>query len=117
LTQFLSATLVIGGEMRVISTTSAARYQAAAVSADGAADLPARYVIDGAVTIADGRARVTVALTDRASDIIRWAQNFEGSTTDALTLEREIGEAVTVEVVRIIKESTASTRAALVVRR
>lgn len=56
--------------------------------------LGARYLIDGALFVADDRIRVTVTLTDMVRRCEIWAERFERKATDIFEVQDEIVEQV-----------------------
>src|SRR5215469_10630283 len=83
-------------DVKVISRTSAMQYKGAhkplgeiarALGVDG--------VVEGSVVRSGSRVRITAQLIQAASDRHLWAESFEGSAHDVLTIQDEVAHAIT----------------------
>jgi len=82
-------------DVKVISRTSAMQYKGAhkplgeiarALAVDG--------VVEGSVVRSGSRVRITAQLIHAASDRHLWAESFEGSANDVLTIQDEVARAI-----------------------
>jgi adenylate cyclase len=81
---------------------------------DIARELSVGYVVEGVVTRADGRVRVTVRLIDAARDEHVVARSYDRSLRNVLTVQAEIAR----DVARSVRETlTSGTRPSQVTRR
>jgi TolB-like protein len=75
-------------------TTAAAIRQGARTSSDAARTLNATMLVEGTVQRAGTRLRVSVRLVNVGNDSTVWANTFNGTTSDALTLQDSTVRAV-----------------------
>ncbi len=91
----LALTLSQIGRLRVIAggplTATGGRRQRVR---DLGAALDVDFVLEGSVRIAAERKRVSLKLIDVASEELLWAQEYEGGSQDALTIQSEVAEHV-----------------------
>jgi TolB-like protein/DNA-binding winged helix-turn-helix (wHTH) protein len=81
--------------LRVISRTSVMRYKRTKKPLpEIARELKVDAVIEGTVTQADGRVRLTANLLHAPSDRHLWAETFERDLSDVLGLQRELARTV-----------------------
>jgi len=81
--------------LRVISRTSVMRYKRTRKPLpEIARELKVDAVIEGTVTQADGRVRLTANLLHAPSDRHLWAETFERDLSDVLGLQRELARTV-----------------------
>ena len=98
------------GALRVISRTSAMTYKGAHKPlATIARELNVDAVIEGSVTRAGDRMRITAQLIRAPDDAHVWASSFEGDVRDALTLQDRVAQAVA-EQVRATLNQVASVK-------
>src|ERR1039457_2512142 len=86
-------------QMRVISSSSAARYKGTrkAVS-EVARELGADAVVEGTVLRSGKRVRVTARLIDAEKEKPLWAQTYERDLDDVLALQDDVARAIAVQV-------------------
>jgi adenylate cyclase len=101
--------------LHVVSRTSSGLYEAERRRLpDIARELSVGYVVEGVVTRADGRVRVTVRLIDAARDEHVVARSYDRSLRNVLTVQAEIAR----DVARSVRETlTSGTRPSQVTRR
>jgi DNA-binding winged helix-turn-helix (wHTH) protein/TolB-like protein len=88
------------GSLRVASRKSALRYAGSAKSgAEIAHELGVATVLDGTVSYADGRVRVTAHLTDGATNEIRWSGSYQHELSNIFAIQSDIA----LEVARALK--------------
>jgi serine/threonine-protein kinase len=81
--------------LTVVSRTSAMRYKATTKSTrDIAAELGVDAIVEGSVVRVGDRMRVTAQLVDAATDRALWADNYDRSVRDALTVEGEVARSI-----------------------
>jgi TolB-like protein/DNA-binding winged helix-turn-helix (wHTH) protein/Tfp pilus assembly protein PilF len=99
MTDELIADLGRVSQMRVISSSSAARYKGTkkAVS-EIARELGADAVIEGTVLRSGKRVRITARLIDADKERNLWARSFERDQGDVLALEDDVARAIAAEV-------------------
>jgi TolB-like protein/Flp pilus assembly protein TadD len=86
--------------LRVISRTSVMRYKGSRTSLpEIARQLNADALVEGGVLRAGDRIRITMKLIHAGSDRQLWAETYDRSISDVLSLQGEIARAVRVEVI------------------
>lgn len=79
------------GGLRVASRTSALRYAGSQKSASEIAqELRVATVLDGTVSYADGRVRVTAHLSDGATNEILWSESYEHELSNIFAIQSDI---------------------------
>ena len=87
------------GALKVISRTSVMHYKSTTKTVpEIARELHVDAVLQGAVLRAGNRARVTVQLTDGASDRNVWAQSYERDLQDVLALQDDVARSIADEI-------------------
>jgi TolB-like protein/DNA-binding winged helix-turn-helix (wHTH) protein/Tfp pilus assembly protein PilF len=95
MTDELTTALAQIGQLRVISRTSAMRYKTARKSApEIARELNVEAVLEGSVTRAGNRVRITAQLIDALHDKHLWARSYEGEAKDVLGLQDAVARDV-----------------------
>jgi len=75
----------------VIARNTAFSYKGKAVDAKQIGrDLGVRYVLEGSVRRSGNQVRVNVQLIDAETDVHRWAERFDGDTSDLFALQDQI---------------------------
>jgi TolB-like protein len=83
------------GALKVISRTSAIQYKGTKkTTREIAKDLGVDAVVEGAVTRADGRVRISARLTQAAGKTVLWAENCERDLKDVLSLQGEVARQI-----------------------
>lgn len=91
LTEALITDLARIGALRVISRTSAMQYKGARKSLPQVArELNVEAVLEGSVTRAGDRVRITAQLIHAPSETPLWAHSYERDVRDVLALQREV---------------------------
>ncbi|HKQ56769.1 MAG TPA: protein kinase [Candidatus Eisenbacteria bacterium] len=99
LTETLIAEIAKLGALRVISRTSVMRFKGVRKPLpEIARELRVDAVVEGSVIRSGDRVRVTAQLIDARSDTNLWAENYERSMSDILTLQSEVARAIAHEV-------------------
>jgi tetratricopeptide (TPR) repeat protein len=81
--------------LRVISRTSVMRYKGSNKTLqDIAAELGVQAVVEGSVTRAGDRVRVTAQLVRANPETNLWADDYEGEMRDVLTVQKNVADAV-----------------------
>lgn len=81
--------------LRVISRTSAMHFKGTHLTARQIADqLGAEAVVEGSVTRAGNRVRITAQLIDARRDRHLWAESYDGEMNDILTLQNTVAESI-----------------------
>jgi class 3 adenylate cyclase/TolB-like protein/tetratricopeptide (TPR) repeat protein len=115
MTEELIGELAKLGALRVISRTSVMQYKRERKPLPKIAqELNVDGIIEGTVTRADDRVRITAQLIDARNDQHLWSERYDRALTDVLALQSEIARAVA-EQVRV--ELTPEEQAALAVSR
>jgi TolB-like protein/Tfp pilus assembly protein PilF len=87
----------------VISRTSVLRYAGTDRSTpEIAAELGARYIVEGSVQEDRGRVRIHVQLIDAPADQHLWAERYDGSLDDIFALQSDVAEAIAGEVQAVV---------------
>jgi eukaryotic-like serine/threonine-protein kinase len=96
MTEQLIADLAAIGKLRVIASTSVMQYRAARKPLTTIArELKVDGIIEGSVTRAGDKVRITAKLVAGATGEVLWAQSFERATQDVLALQRELARSIT----------------------
>ena len=91
ITEDLTAELSRLAAMSVISCNTAFTYQGKRVDTKRiGSELGVRYVLEGSVRRSGNQVRVNVQLIDAETDVHRWAERFDGDTSDLFALQDEI---------------------------
>ncbi len=99
LTEALITHLARDGALQVISRRSVEAFRSSTLPTREIAEaLGVDGIVEGSVLRADDRVRITVQLTDTASDTHLWAQSYERQMSDILTLQSEVANAITSEI-------------------
>jgi TolB-like protein/DNA-binding winged helix-turn-helix (wHTH) protein/Tfp pilus assembly protein PilF len=81
--------------LRVISRTSAMHFRGTHLTARQIADqLGVEAVVEGSVTRAGNRVRITAQLIDARRDRHLWAESYDGEMNDILTLQNTVAESI-----------------------
>jgi TolB-like protein len=105
LTETLTADLAGAGGLHVVSRTSAMRFKAGhRAMTDIARELGADLVVEGSVSKAGRRVRVTAQLIDARADDHLWARHYDVTERDPLTMQAEVAAAI----VSDLRAATAS---------
>jgi len=81
--------------LRIISRSSAMRYQDSTKSSkEIAAELGVAYLIEGSVIREAEQVKINVRLVDAGKDEYMWAQGYERSFRDVLSLQGEVARAI-----------------------
>ncbi len=92
--------------LRVVSRTSMAQYAGTdKLAPEIGRELGVQGIVEGSVTRADGRVRITVQLIHAPTDAHLWANSYERELKDILALQAEVAA----EVVRAIEGEIAGT--------
>ncbi len=99
MTEALIAELAQIRALHVISRTSAMHYKGTAKRVpEIARELGVDGIVEGSVTRAGDRVRITAQLVHAASDRHLWARNYERDLKDLLTLQSEVARAIADEI-------------------
>ena len=91
ITEDLTAELSRLAGMSVISCNTAFTYQGKRVDTKRiGSELGVRYVLEGSVRRSGNQVRVNVQLIDAETDVHRWAERFDGDTSDLFALQDQI---------------------------
>ena len=97
-------------ELRVNSRTSVQQYAERQINLrDVAAELGARYIVEGSVRRAGNRVRVTAQLIDASTDDHMWADNFDRELTDIFAIQTQVAE----EIVAALEAELSPVEAAM----
>ena len=98
MTEALTTDLARTGAFRVISRRSIGQYMQENGSTKGiASSLGADATVEGSIVRADGRVRISVQLTDAATESHLWADSYERDFVDVLALQGEVAHAIVSE--------------------
>jgi TolB-like protein len=98
LTEELISQLAQRDGFRVISRTSSMRYREVERRLpDIARELRVDWIVEGSVSVAGSRARVTAQLIDADTDEHVWARSYDRTLDDPLSLQVEIAATVTAD--------------------
>jgi TolB-like protein/Flp pilus assembly protein TadD len=87
------------GALNIISRTSVMRYEGTDKSAPEIAhELKVDALIEGSVQRSNGTVLINVELVDAASDHQLWARSYQRATTDFLSLQNEVAQAIASEI-------------------
>ena len=99
MTECLTADLAKLRSLRVISRTSAMSYKGTRKPAPAiAGELNVDALVEGSVTRAGERVRITVQLIQASTDTHLWAATYERDVRDALRLQGEVAQAIAREI-------------------
>jgi serine/threonine protein kinase/tetratricopeptide (TPR) repeat protein len=99
MTEELTSELASLRSLRVISSTSAARYRASDKSMRQIADeLGVNALIEGSVLHTGDQVRITVQLIEAATDQHLWSRSYERRHADVIGLQRDVARAVAQEI-------------------
>jgi serine/threonine-protein kinase len=85
--------------LKVISRTSSARYQALAKSSrEIGRDLGVEAIVEGSVLRASDQVRISVRLVDADTDRNLWAQDYTREVQDVLLLQADVARAIASEI-------------------
>jgi len=94
--------------LRVNSRTSVQQYAGSQLNMkDIAAQLGARYVVEGSVRRAGNQGRVTAQLIDANTDEHLWAENFDRELTDIFAIQTAIAEEIVAQLQAELSPSEA----------
>jgi TolB-like protein/tetratricopeptide (TPR) repeat protein len=94
-------------DVRVISRTSSMHYQGVRRRLpDIARELNVDAVVEGTITRAGNRVRVTAQLVDARRDRHLWADEFDRDVTDILSVQREVADSIA----RAVRTTLVETR-------
>ena len=111
MTEAITLELARIGGLHVISRTSTMRYKTDRKPMPVIAqELGVDYVVEGSVTRADDRVRVTAQLIDARSDQHVWARSYDGLIKDVLALQARVASAIAAEVKGAVTPAPAATR-------
>ena len=95
LTSEVTADLAKVRSLRVISRTSSMRFKGTTDDAKTiAAQLGARYLLEGSVRRSGGRLRITAQLVDAAADGHLWADKYDGSVDDVFAFQERLARVI-----------------------
>jgi len=101
---------------RVLSRTTVAEYDRSGKTMPTVAeDLGVDAVVEGSVFRSGNRVRITLQLIHGPSDTHLWAESYEGTTEDAIGLQRQVAESMATAIQAEVfgsEESSAGTRMA-----
>jgi TolB-like protein len=113
MTEALIANLAQVEGLRVISRTSTMRYKTNRPSLpEVARALNVDLVVEGSVTRAGDRVRITAQLIDAQTDEHVWAEAYDRTLRDVLTLQREVATAIAQAIKGSVTRRNASEAAA-----
>jgi serine/threonine-protein kinase len=100
MTDELTTDLASIGQLRVTSRGSAMQFQGRNRPATPAIakTLGVDALVEGSVTRAGDKVRITVQLIDARADSSLWAHSFNGTSSDVLTLQAELASAIAREI-------------------
>jgi len=89
----------------VIARTSAMQFKKTTKRADRiGSELGVIYLVEGSVRTTGSRIRIAAQLIETRSESHVWAEQYEREAKDLLTLQREIAEAITRQINRLLPE-------------
>lgn len=95
LTEATIAAIACIEALHVVSRTSSMQYRAPHKPLGViATELAVDFVVEGAVTVYDGRVRVTAQLVDAVSDHEVWARTYDRKSGDVLALQTDVSSAI-----------------------
>jgi TolB-like protein len=95
LTNEVTADLAKVRSLRVISRMSSIRFKDTSLDAKTiAAELGARYLVEGSVRRSGGRLRITAQLVDAAADDHLWADKYDGSVDDVFAFQERLARTI-----------------------
>lgn len=114
MTDELTANLATISQLRVISRGSAMQFDSKnrPAAPEIAKALKVDALVEGSVTRAGDRVRITAQLVDARADKNLWAHSFERSSSDVLALQAELASAIANEINVQLTPSEASRLAA-----
>ena len=115
ITEALIADLARIGGLRVISRTSAMHYKTEKKPVSAiAAELDVDLIVEGSVSMAADRLRVTAQLIDAGRDEHIWARTYDHAAGDVLSMQTAVASAIAAEVRGVVP---AAANGAALVRR
>jgi hypothetical protein len=110
----LTISLAQVGQLKVIATSSAARYQGTGKGpTDIARELGVDALVEGAVERSGDRVRITAQLIDGTSARVLWAKPYDRDLRDALALQSEVTRTIADEIrVQLTPEERERTHGA-----
>ena len=96
--------------LRVISRTSTMQYKGASKSLpEIASDLDVDAIVEGSVLPSQGKVRITAQLLDARTDRHLWAQSYERSSQDLLSMQDEVAQDIVHEVAAALQPASQVT--------
>ena len=97
----------------VIARTSAMQFKKTPKRADQiGSELGAGYLVEGSIRTTGTRIRIAVKLIETRSESQLWTEQYERDANDLLTLQREVGEAITVRITTSLSIAGSNVNAA-----
>ena len=101
-------------QLKVISRTSVLPYAAQTKSVpEIARELRADYVVEGSVLADRAQLRITAQLIDAGKDVHLWASAYDRPVNDILTLQEEVANDITYEIIGIVADDPVQGKRAL----
>jgi TolB-like protein/Flp pilus assembly protein TadD len=99
MTEAIISELSMIRELRVISRTSAVKYKGTSLSIpEIARELNVNAILEGSVTLAGDRVRLSVRLVSARNDEMLWADRYDRKLEDILDLQSNLAETVAKEI-------------------
>jgi TolB-like protein len=112
LTEELISQLAQTERLRVISRTSSMRYRDVRKPLpEIARDLNVDWIVEGSLTVAGARARLTAQLIDANTDEHVWVRSYDRTLADPLSLQVEIAATVTADLAAVLSPVRPDTPA------
>lgn len=114
MTEALIADLSQSGQLRVVSRTSAMHFkQSQRPLTEAALKLGAGYVVEGSVSRAAGRVRVTAQLIDTRTDEHVWARSYDRASANPLGVQAEVAGIIANDVSGVLSKPVGAQVAAV----